>query len=57
MGLMFLEPYNTIKTVEFKVLKLSKLTTGYFTMNDIKVFPYFSGLEASSDLKPVAKVD
>ena len=57
MGLMFLEPYNTIKTVDLKVLKLSKLTTGYFTMNDIKVFPYFSGLEASSDLKPVAKVD
>ena len=30
---------------------------GYFTMNDRKVFPYFSGYEVSSDLKPEAKLD
>ena len=29
--------------------------TGCFTMNDTKVFAYFSGYDASSDLKHVAK--
>ena len=29
--------------------------TGCFTMNDTKVFVYFSGYDASSDLKHVAK--
>jgi hypothetical protein len=30
-------------------------STGCFTMNDTKVFVYFSGYNASSDLKHVAK--
>jgi hypothetical protein len=40
----------------FKVLKtVLGSTTGCFTMNDTKVVGSFSGLEASSDLKHVAK--